>query len=91
MVWVAKVNRHCAYHQRKTVTNPLGVVCTNYVKRRPAIITGFATDTAPRLRVRHYTSPSTETYGTAAVGVPRMTDPIAVVTTNPRNGKYVSF
>lgn len=68
MAWVAKVNRHVAYLQQKTVGGN-----ANYVKRRPAIITAFATDTNPRLRVRHYTVPSTETYGSAGVGIPRKT------------------
>ncbi len=64
MAWVAKVNRHVSYLQQKTVGGN-----ANYVKRRPAIITGFATDTNARLRVRH----TGEVYGTAAVGVVRKT------------------
>jgi hypothetical protein len=64
MAWVAKVNRHVAYLQQKTVGGN-----TAYVKRRPAVITAFATDTNPRLRVRH----SGETYGSAGTGVVRKT------------------
>lgn len=64
MAWVAKTNRHVAYLQQKTVGGN-----TAYVKRRPAIITGFAADSAPRLRVRH----SGEVYGNATNGVVRKT------------------
>ncbi len=78
--WQPKVNRHCAYQLQKTVGGN-----TNYVKRRPAIVTAIATDTNPVLRVRHIG----ETYGTGAVGVPRQ---INSTTTVPaaRAGKYVS-
>lgn len=68
MAWVAKVNRHVAYLQQKTVGGN-----ANYVKRRPAIITGFAADSNPRLRVGH----GSEVYGDATNGVARKTDPDA--------------
>lgn len=75
MAWVAKVRRHASVYVQKTVAGN-----TQYVKRRPAIITGFATDTNPIFRVRHYG----ETYGTGAVGVPSGHSLVP-----PRNGKYV--
>lgn len=68
--WVPKVNRHARVFINKSVTNALGQVQTNYVKRRPATVTAFATDTNPRFRVRH----SGETYGSAAVGIVRQID-----------------
>lgn len=73
--WVPKVNRHCCVFIQKVVNQPaLGYVgetgTTKYAKRRPAIVTGFATDTNPRLRVRH----SGEVYGSAGVGVVRQID-----------------
>lgn len=77
MAWVPRVNKHCAYLQQKTVGGN-----ANYVKRRPAIITGFATDTNPRLRVRR----SGEVYGNASVGVARKLDPNADTVSN-----YVSY
>lgn len=64
MAWVPKVRRHVAVYVLKTVAGN-----ANYVKRRPGVITGIATDGAPIIRVRH----TGETYGTAAVGVPRNT------------------
>jgi len=66
--WAAKTNRHAAVLVQKTVGGN-----ANYVKRRPAVITGFAADTNPRFRVRH----TGEVYGNASVGVPRRTDPDA--------------
>lgn len=67
MAWVAKARRHVAYLQQKTVGGN-----TAYVKRRPAVITGFsAGDSAPLLRVRH----GGETYGNATNGVARKTNP----------------
>lgn len=77
MAWVPKVNRHVAYLQLKTVNGNAA-----YVKRRPAVITAFATDTNPRLRVRH----GGEVYGNATTGVARKTDPNADTT-----GVYVSY
>lgn len=68
MAWVAKVNRHCAVLVQKTVGGN-----TNYVKRRPGVITAFAADSNPRIRVRHIS----ETYGDATNGVARKTDPDA--------------
>lgn len=68
--WVPKVHRHARVFVTKSVTNALGQVQPNYTKRRPAVVTGFATDTNPRFRVRHHG----ETYGNAAVGVPRQID-----------------
>lgn len=64
MAWVAKANRHVVYLQQKTVGGN-----TAYVKRRPAVITGFASDSAARLRVRH----GGEVYGNATNGVVRKT------------------
>lgn len=82
MAWVPKVRRHAVVMVQKTVGGN-----TQYVKRRPAIITGFATDTNPIFQVRHYG----ETYGTGAVGVPRI---VNSTTTPPggnwRAGKYCS-
>lgn len=77
MAWQAKTNRHVAYLQQKTVGGN-----TQYVKRRPAIITGFAADSLPRLRVRR----AGEVYGNATNGVPRKTDPNADTVSN-----YVSY
>jgi len=68
--WVPKVNRHCRVFVQKTVTNALGQVSVNYVKRRPATVTGFSADTNPRLRVRR----TGEVYGSAGVGVVRQLD-----------------
>ena len=78
MAWVAKTNRHCTILVQKTVNGN-----TNYVKRRPAIITGFASDTNARLRVRR----TGEVYGNASTGVVRKTG-----TTGDANvGRYVSW
>lgn len=77
MAWAPKVKRHVAYLLLHTYGGN-----TAYVKRRPCIITGFATDTNPILRCRH----TGEVYGNAAVGVPRRTNPDANVT-----GVYVSY
>lgn len=76
--WKPKVNRHCYYYKQKTVTNPLGQVITNYIARRPCVITAIATDTNPDLRVRHIG----ETYGTGATGIVRRFS-------GSRAGKYV--
>lgn len=57
MAWEPKTNRHVA----------VIVTIGGTTRRRPAIITGFATDTAPILRVGHHS----EVYGNASVGVPR--------------------
>src|ERR1700750_3211704 len=99
--WVPKVNRHCRVFMTKSVTNALGQTQANYTKRRPATVTGFATDTNPRLRVRR----SGEVYGSASVGVVRQIDstvpvggdaagetrlPGAAVRTVAGVGKYVS-
>lgn len=84
MGWVAKTNRHVAQIVTKTAPPaPPGITYTNYAKRRPAIITGFATDTNARLRVRHIG----ETYGTAGVGIVRKTGTTGDATT----GRYVSW
>jgi hypothetical protein len=56
-----KPGRHVVYLQQKTVGGN-----ANYVKRRPATITGTAADAAPRLRVGH----AGGTHGNASVGVP---------------------
>lgn len=65
---VGLVNRHVAYLQQKTVGGN-----ANYVKRRPGTVTALATDTNPRIRVRH----TGEVYGNAAVGVPPRSAPDA--------------
>lgn len=75
MVWVAKVKRHVAVYVQKTVGGN-----TQYVKRRPGVITSIAADAAPVVRVRHYG----ETYGNGTNGVVRNT-----TLAPPRNGKYV--
>jgi hypothetical protein len=102
--WVPKVNRHARVLVQKTVTNFLTMGSnTNYAKRRPGTVTGFATDTNPRFRVRR----SGEVYGSAGVGVVRQIDstlPVGgdaagetrlVVQPGPTNGpnrtgKYIS-
>lgn len=61
--WIPKVGRHCVYLQQKTFDGN-----TQYVKRRPAIITGV-TGSNVDLRVGH----SGETYS----NVPPRTDPDA--------------
>lgn len=77
MAWVAKVNRHVAVVVQKTVGGN-----ANYAKRRPGVITAFATDTNPRIRVRHIG----ETYGSAGTGVVRQPSTNAVAV-----NKYVSW
>lgn len=74
MGWQPKVNRHVQVMIPKTAT---------YQKVRSGIITGFAADSNPIIRVGHHS----EVYGNATVGVPRMVDPdenLSVV-------KYVSW
>lgn len=66
VTWQPKVNRKVRFLLQKTVGGE-----TNYVKRRPAIITGFASNGDPTLRVGH----AGETYGNATTGVARKTDP----------------
>jgi hypothetical protein len=85
--WVPKVNRHAVVMVQKTVGGN-----TNYVKRRPAVITGFATDTNPIMRVRHIG----ETYGNGTTGVVRQIDwpvsaisPSRTVGSAARAGKYI--
>ena len=78
MGWVAKVNRHVRVQVQKTVQGN-----TQYVKVRPAVITGFATDTNPRLRVRH----GGEVYGNAANGVVQQT----TTKSTARPAKFVSW
>jgi hypothetical protein len=99
--WFPKVNRHARVFIVKSVTNALGQSQPNYVKRRPGTVTGFATDTNPRFRVRR----TGEVYGSAGVGVIRQIDstvpvggdaagetrlPGAAVRTVAGVGKYVS-
>lgn len=99
--WVPKVNRHARVFIVKSVTNALGQVQANYVKRRSGTVTGFAADTNPRFRVRH----TGEVYGSAGTGVIRQIDstvpvggdaagetrlPGAAVRTVATVGKYVS-
>jgi hypothetical protein len=76
--WRPKANRHASHYLQKTATNPLGTVVTNYIKRRPVVITALATDTNPRFRVRHHG----ETYGSAGTGIVRRFS-------GSRAGKYV--
>jgi hypothetical protein len=78
MAWQAKVGRHVVYLQQKTVGGN-----ANYVKRRPAVITGFASDAAPRLRVRR----TGEVYGDATNGVVRKTGTTGDATV----GRFVSW
>jgi hypothetical protein len=68
--WVPKVNRHCRVFVQKSVTNALGQVQPNYVKRRSVVVTGFASDTNPRLKNKR----SGETHGSAGVGIVRQLD-----------------
>ena len=78
MAWIAKTNRHCVYLQQKTVNGN-----ANYVKRRPAVITGLASDTNARLRVRR----SGEVYGNASTGIVRKTGTTGDATVS----RYVSW
>jgi len=71
--WSPKVNRH---------VQVLKFVSSSVIKVKPGIITGFATDTNPIIRVRH----TGEVYGTGAVGVPRRTD----VNENQTITKYIA-
>jgi hypothetical protein len=64
------VNRHRVYLLQKTVAGN-----TTYVKRRPAIIVGIASNSDPILRVKH----TGEVYGNASVGVPPRGHPDANV------------
>lgn len=82
MAWVAKVNRHVAILK----------VGGGTVKLKSGVITGFAADTNPIVRVgRHDTSGSPgvqyETYGNSTNGVPRRTDPDENITVT----KYISY
>ncbi len=58
--WRPLVGLHCIYLQQKTFGGN-----TNYVKRIPVIITGFATDGYPILKNKH----TGVSYGTASIGV----------------------
>lgn len=71
--WQRKVNRHCTYLQQKTVGGN-----TNYVKRRPGVVTGLGGGQLVNIRVGH----SGETYA----GVDRRTDPDANAA-----GVYVTY
>lgn len=66
--WQPRINRHVVYLSQKTVGGN-----ANYVKRRPATITGFAADGNPRLRVGR----SGEVYGDATTGIVRKFSPTA--------------
>lgn len=77
VTWQPKVNRRVRYLLQKTVGGN-----AQYVKRRPAVITGFAGNGDPLLRVGH----AGETYGSAGTGVPRKTNPDADTVSN-----YVSY
>lgn len=74
MAWAPKVNRHVQL---------IVPVNSTYEKVRPGIITGFAADTNPIVRVRH----TGEVYGNATNGVPRRTDP----NENQTVTKYISY
>lgn len=83
MAWVAKVNRHVTILKR---------ISASLVKPVPGVITGFAADTNPIIRVgRHDTSGSPgiqyETYGNSTNGVLRRTDPDE----NLLVTKYISY
>lgn len=83
MAWVPKVGRHV------TVLKVGG----GTVKAKPGVITGFAADSAPIIRVgRHDTNTGLvgiqlETYGNGTNGVPRRTDPDENITVT----KYISY
>lgn len=90
MSWAPKINRHCVYLRQVTVG-----ANEDYVKRRPAVITGFADpppdgDGNPILRVGRYDTdpeeegPQYETYGDETTGVPLRTSPEQV-------GVYVPY
>lgn len=53
MAWKPKAKRHCTVLVQKTVTNPLGQVQTNFIKRRPGVITSVVSGTTVAARVRH--------------------------------------
>jgi hypothetical protein len=72
MAWVPKVNRHVS----------MVVTIGGKTRRRPGVITAFATDTNPRIRVGRHG----EAYGTASVGVVRRTS-----TTNNSVPRYTSW
>lgn len=71
--WTPKVGRHCTYLQQVTVDGD-----TNYVKRRPAIITGLGLGDLVDIRIGHT--------GEVYTGVDRKRDP----TSNEVN-VYVSY
>lgn len=73
MAWERKVNRHVAYLQQKTVGGN-----TQYVKRRPAVITALGAGQLVNIRVLH----TGETY----TNVDRKVDPNADTV-----GVYVSY
>jgi hypothetical protein len=72
--YAPKVRRHVRYHLQKTVGGN-----TQYVKRRPATITGLGAGTV-NLRVRHIG----ETYTNISIWEPK-------ASTNPRPGKYTKM
>lgn len=74
MAWEAKVNRHVQVIVHSGAT---------FDKIVPGVITGFATDTNPILRVGRHG----ETYGNGTTGIPRRTDPDEDLTTT----KYISY
>jgi len=92
MAWVAKVNRHVRVHVQKTVQGN-----TKYIKVRPGIITGFALDGAPIVRVRHYDTDNVtpgvqlETYGNATNGVVRQTTTNTTPGGDWRANTYISW
>lgn len=72
MAWEPKVNRHVA----------VVVTIGGKTYRRPGVITAFAADSAPRIRVGH----QGETYGDATNGVVRRTS-----TTDNTVPRYTSW
>lgn len=83
MAWEPKIGRHVTILK----------VANGTVKPKPGVITGFATDSNPIIRVgRHDTDTGTvgvqyETYGNSTNGVPRRTDPDE----NLLISKYISY
>lgn len=71
--WLPKIGRHCTYLEQKTYDGN-----TNYVKRRPAIITAIVSGDTVDLRVGRS--------GEVHTGVDRKTDP-----TSADVGVYVSY
>lgn len=84
MSWVPRVNGHVTVLKR---------ISASEIRRKSGVITGFATDSNPIIRVgRHDTNSGVggvqyETYGDATTGVARRTDPDENIATT----KYISY